>query len=292
MKLVEDVYRIAESFMKSPDYVVLKPENINQLAKQMKENGKIDFYPPDKDQDVYKGIILELVAASVNYCYWYGRHDIRPNGSNSTKMYELLMTSFDDFKHPNLESFSICIEKFIKALAINRFPLIEERARHLRELGGKAIELAITIENRYNIGIGRDVDMEYILSFLVENFPGFASDIFLKRASLFIIQLFRRFGWLEDELHELHVPADYQLPKMLKHFGCIDYYYAFDLEIQNHNLIPKHSQAECEVRSATILAMKELCKLTGWNVAEVDAYLFLRRHECNDAFHLCITTDY
>lgn len=292
MKLVEDVYEIAESFMNNSKYVKLNEPRIKEMADTMLTAGKTDFPFPDKTDDTFKLIVKEIVAASINYCYWYGRHDIRPGGASSTWMYQLLNQAFFDFEYADTEKFSECIERFIRALSIQRFPLLEERARHLRELKSDAIELAISIENQYSVGINFKNDMTYIMTYLVEKFPGFASDMFLKRASLFFIQLYRRFGWFGDELNLLHVPADYQVPKMLEHYSCIDYSDDLKYDIENHELIPKHSIKECEIRAATVLTIKKLCELTRWNVADVDSFFFLRRHDATEPFHLTITTDY
>jgi len=290
MKLVEDVFEIAESFMEEPEHVRINYTKINNIADTMLAAGKIKFPFPDEDDNVFKSIVLEIVAASINYCYWYGRHNVRPNNSSSTRMYELVMQAFSNFEYQN--QFESCIEKLIKLLAINRFPLIEERARHLRELKSQALYLANIIENRYVCGLGRSVDLTYMMESLVGSFPGFASDIFLKRASLFFLQLNRKFGWFADELNLLHVPADYQVPKMLEHFGCTYYTPALKEMIKNHQLIPKNSLEECEIRAATIMVVRKLCELTGWNVAEVDGFFFLNRHIATNPFHLTITTDY
>jgi hypothetical protein len=178
------------------------------------------------------------------------------------------------------------ISNFKKALSINRFPLLEERIKHLDELNNANTLI-------FTSGIAKGMySLEDGLSFLIENFPGYASDIFLKRASLLFIQFFRRFGWFDDELFKLHVPADYQVPKMLEHFGCTSYSPDLYHKIQTGQLIPKNSREECEIRSATILTMKKLSELTGWNIAEVDAFFFLKRHEVKKNFHLTITTDY
>ena len=291
MKLVENVYEIAESFMENPEYVKLNYEKIRETAHVIKTFPRPEFPIPDSDVNVFKGIVLELVAASINYCYWYGKSSIRPNGSSSTTMYELLMNAFYDFEYPDSTKFTQCIERFIRLLCINRFPLVEDRVRHLRELNDYGLDFCIGIENRYNAGI-INYDMNYFLNELVEKFPGFASDIFLKRASLFFIQLFRRFGWLKDELKNLHVPADYQIPKCLEYRGLIEYNDILQESISRNELIPKNSRQECEIRSATILTIKKLTKLTDWNVAEVDAFFFLQRKQINWPFHLTITTDY
>ena len=56
--------------------------------------------------------------------------------------------------------------------------------------------------------------------------------------------------------------------------------------------IQKNSIEECEIRSATILVMRELCQLTGNNIADIDTYFFTQRNLVESPFHLTITTDY
>jgi len=131
----------------------------------------------------------------------------------------------------------------------------------------------------------------YLMS-LVTTFPGFASDLFLKRASLFFMQMYRKLGWYEKMMSYLPVPADYQVPKMLKHFGCIKYKEPLNTIVEVGELIPKGSIMECEIRAATIIVCELLRQQTKWNMSEIDSWLWLRRKECNDPFHLTITTDY
>lgn len=282
MNLSESVNDLAKRFIEDSEFVDLDDQQIEYLAEEMKETGAPKFPIPEV-KDFFKGAVLELVAASVNYCYWYGKSSIRPLDSNSTKMYDLLLRAFKDF-HPG--NFKDCIVTFQVLLSQNRFPLLEERIKHLDELikfnGPDYIAGFINETETANV-------QEQMIK-LISIFPGFASDLFLKRASLFFIQLHRRFGWFD--LTGLHVPADYQVPKMLNHYKCISYDYSLISAIETCNLIPKGSLPECEIRAATILAVKKLCELTGWNVAEVDGYLFLKRHDCSDPFHLTITTDY
>jgi len=286
MNLVESVYQISESFMKDPEYVFMNEKEIEFVANDMKLVGKPTFPLPEVG-NVFKTILMELVAASVNYCYWYGKHNIRPNNSSSTTMYAALMEAFDDYvdDFPTRANFKKNINRFVEELAIRRFPLLEDRKRHLYQLLETGERFCEAIyQNHEEIGPN--------LETLVSLFPGFASDMFLKRASLFFIQLFRRFGWFENDLHNLHVPADYQVPKMLNHFGCLIYEDELQYAIDTDQLIPKHSQHECEIRAATVLTVKNLCILTGWNVAEVDGFFFTKRHDSTEPFHLTITTDY
>lgn len=285
MNLTESVYEISKDFMKNAEYVEI--QDLQSVAEDMIKAGPPKFKMP-KIHDIYKGVLVELVAASVNYCYWYGKSTVRPLGANSSKMYELLMTAFYDYEFGGkTPTFEHCIKTFSVLLSINRFPLLEERIKHLEELVKEDAEIFVAqlVDNE-------EITVQDSMMKLISIFPGFGSDIFLKRASLFYIQLFRRFGWYMNDLNSLHVPADYQVPKMLEYTGCIWYDQALQLAIEDSQLLPKGSSAECEIRAATVLAIKGLCEITGWNVAQVDGYFFLKRNECNNNFHLTITTDY
>ena len=285
MNLVDHVFEIAELFMKKRQHVVIDYQRIGEISNIIKNEQKTIFPIPDVD-NVLKGIVLELVAASVNYCYWYGRHDIRPGNASSTIMYELLLESFSNFDNSRV-SYENSISQFISLLSTNRFPMLQERAQHLNELKKDGFNFCSIVDS-----IDKEDVFEILFKTLIRLFPGFASDIFLKRASLFFLQLNRRFGWFEKELQNFFAPADYQIPKMLHHYKVI--YYSDELKnmINNHQLIPKNSLYECEIRASTILSIKGICELTKWNVADVDTYFFLKRHETKNPFHLCITTDY
>lgn len=290
MNFVKSVYELSETFMEEATLVRIKTEELEDVADVMIEQGPITF-PTPQVEDILKGVILEIVAASVNYCYWYGKSTVRPQQANSTKMYDLLLEAFARYKPSHKsKNFNECVDVFAIKLSQNRFPLLEERIRHLEELKKESAEqFAIGMVNDSEAGV---LNLDLYMMRLISMYPGFASDLFLKRASLFFIQLFRRFGWFANDLKKLHVPADYQVPKMLEHFDCISYDYSLSTAIDNNELIPKGSIAECEIRAATVLAIKVLCKLTGWNVAEVDGFFFLQRNETTKPFHLTITTDY
>ncbi len=288
MDLVKNVYEIAESFMEDAKEVMINYEEIKKVGNEMLQHGIIEFPLPQIENE-FKAVLLELVASSVNYCYWYGKSTVRPNGAGSTLMREHLGNAFFDYTEEDNNLFNTCLTRFINLLLINRFPLIEERMWHLNQLRYAAEAFAKNIIEE----VKNDVDdVNEVMNALITIFPGFASDIFLKRASLFFIQLNRRFGWYKNAVKKLHVPADYQIPKMLEHIGCISYSKPLKKTIKSNKLIAKNSIEECEIRSATLLTIKKLCELTGWGVPEVDGYFFLRRHEVTSPFHLTITTDY
>lgn len=288
MNYIENVYEIAESFMLHSRDVEIDWLGIENTVKLMKEAGRTTFEekesmrPKIESWEIYSECFLQLAGGAINYCYWYGRHNIRPNNCGSGKMFECVRKASDYYDR---------IDKFIKEVVINlsleRFPLLEEREKHLKELiidGKNFIDRVVTNKDA--------PDLNELLELMIALFPGYASDIFLKRASLFFIMLNRQFGWFEKALKTLHVPADYQVPKMLKHYNCLAYSKDLQNKIDNNELIPKHSQVECEIRAGTVLVCKALVERTGWNIADVDGWFWLNRNECKDPFHLTITTDY
>lgn len=298
MNLVENVYEIAESFMKDSSEVEMNYGVIEKISQEMLEQGPTEF-PLPYVENPFKAVLLELVASSINYCYWYGKSTIRPNGAGATFLRECLGNAFFDYKIEHYQKrakyiknryetkFNTCLTRFINLLIINRFPLIEERICHLNQLRNSAEDFARKVVDNKDVEDLNDLMIE-----LITFFPGFASDIFLKRTFLFFIQMNRRFGWFGEEVKTMLVPADYQIPKMLEYSQCFSYSLSLQQAIQSNKLIPKNSIEECEIRSATILTVKKLCEITGWNVSDVDSHFFLHRHEVDWPFHLTITTDY
>ena len=110
MTLVSQVWNLSDDIMKEAKYVSIiykypgiRSGCIKDTAKLLKdwlqreENKPEKTWPiPEVLQTDREVILYELIANSVNYCYWYGSSNIRPNGSSSTKMYELLNKAFED----------------------------------------------------------------------------------------------------------------------------------------------------------------------------------------------------
>lgn len=292
MGIVDNVFKISNEFMKDSDFVDVDYENLEGIADSMKSGGKKEFSPIIQDQDdtifLCEFITKQLFAGAINYCYWYGKSDIRPNNCSSSKMFEAVEDASNALRWP--DDLHIFAEHLKMNLAMGRFPLLEERFKHIDEIVTHGVDFAVMI---YDMRKSKTkTSVESLMEMMIKLFPGYASDIFLKRASLFFMMLYRFLGWFSEGMHNLHIPADYQVPKMLQHFGCINYTEDLWNAIMNNTPIPKYSQAECEIRAATILACKKLGDLTGWNAAEVDGWFWLKRKECNDPFHLTVTTDY
>lgn len=287
MNLVNSVFETAEKFMDNSMYVDINDKKLELVAKDMIKRKPKRFPNQNDDKDEFKSCLLQLIGGSINYCYWYGSSFIRPGESSSTKMFEVVEYAFKPYNRSGgIHSIDKCLDDLIKYLSMERFPLLEERIRHLNELRLDAHDYIKTVIQY------KDEKIEFLLNSMVQIFPGYASDIFLKRAFLFFAQLNRIFGWFEEDMHNIPVPADYQVPKMLQQYGILDYDEELQEAIETEQHLPKWSAAECEIRAATILACQQLCKKTKWSMPDVDAYFWLRRKEAINPFHLTVTTDY
>jgi len=311
MDLINKVFNISEEFMKNSLYVSINnayiKDSIERVAEDIKKELKNykDFwigYPKsiikkDKKNSEYKLVAYELIANSINYCYWYGRHDIRPNGSSSTLMYELLDESFLEADPPFNSNFSsICYDSitiFIKKLSLYGFPNLENRIRHLREIQNTIKRDGIDAINTISYKASKnEMSLEKLMKIIIENYPGYAGDIFLNRLFLFIMMIYRRTEWFKDEIHKIPIPSDYQIPKMLNYLDCINYKSILEEKIRKNEIIQSGSQIECEIRAASILVCKELAEKAECSMCDIDTYLWLKRKECKNPFHLTITTDY
>lgn len=288
--IIQQVFDMSEVILATqPTYVTINNYRLDEVANGMKLDGVPTF---GNEEAKYQtglrlGIHKELVASSINYCYWYGAHDIRPNGVSSISMYNDVNKCFDPAKDHAL-NFENRINNLVRLLSVHRYPLLEERKRHLYDLceERKAERFVSSI-------LLKDDSPNKLFHKMIETFQGFASDTFLKRASLFFIQLYRKYGWYKDDLMAtLFVPADYQVPKILRHFDCIKYSDQLAMKILAGELIEKHSLMELQIRAATIKVCTILQYATGWTIADVDTYLWTKRKLTSAPFHLTITTDY
>jgi len=214
----------------------------------------------------------ELWASAVNYCYWYGRDQLRPGGGGASEMYHIL----------NL-TFAHGAKEFGRSLISARFPLCEQRSRHLSEAYSfGSTEYGVTINHSLHFAIRE----------FIKALPGFAGDMFLKRTFLFFMMLHRRFGYWADEIHELPVPADYRVPQSLRHLGCLIYDHDLATKVDNEIHIPSGSMEELSIRAATIIACDRLSSISGVPLCQIDDWLWSTRFPDCKPFHLTVTTDY
>jgi hypothetical protein len=178
---------------------------------------------------------------------------------------------------------------------------MEKRLIHLNALARRNYILPATSRTVYKGDpiafqmvdmIAQRRDFQSVFHFLITYIDGFGDDPFLKRAILFFLQLNRIFGIYDDEIKDLPIPADYQVPKMMHSMGIINYSHRITFKISNGHHFQENSPEEMSIRAATIIAARQLGVLTGMSPADVDGWFFMQRKECSDPFHLCITSNY
>lgn len=281
-KIIDRVRIMSEDFVGDNMPVSINEDSITDLAKLMKAEGKMTMSAVD-GMNHAQTVLTELFASAINYCFWYGRYDFVPMAGSSNSMYDVIidavLNNFEGLIGPTF------VNAILDDLVFDRYPLIEERTKHLLEVALGTQEFVMFVL------VNRDNDARIVLHELVRRYPGFASDMFLKRAFLFVLQLNRKLDFFK-EIDKIPVPADYQVPKMLEHFGCLKYKKSLIDKIKSHTMIPRYSIEEVSIRGGTVLVCDKLAKVTGWTKSEIDAWLWLRRKECKKPFHLTITTDY
>lgn len=283
--MIESVFAIADQFMDNPEHVTINRDVLSKVSDEIPGRQPLQI----KRLPLPDLLTYELMAAAVNYCYWYGRHDVRPACGGASKMYEMLDIAWDCAVGFGDFEFDECFVSFKNLLAEQRFTLLEHRVRHLEEIEFQT-EFILNLSDAI---VKPEFDIDEWLTELCITVPGFGSDVFLKRACLFFMMVQRRTGIIEErQIRRLPIPADYQIPKMLRWKGVLDYSRKLSDLIANHELIPAGSLMECEIRAASIVACEQLAELSGKSMCEVDDYLWSNRHNCNDPFHLTVTTDY
>jgi hypothetical protein len=116
--------------------------------------------------------------------------------------------------------------------------------------------------------------------------------MFLKRAFLLATELHRGAGWFGPDMRGVPIPADYQVPKVLRRLGCIVYSDELSGAVEKGVQIPRGSAMECEIRSASILACDMIAEAADMDPCDVDSWLWNNRNNHEEPFHLTATTDY
>ena len=97
MNLSKSVFEIAESFMENPRFVNINREKLNETKEDMIKLGALPFYQDETSGQELLGTVHELVGGAINYCYWYGKHTIRPSDARSSLMWECVKNGFFDY---------------------------------------------------------------------------------------------------------------------------------------------------------------------------------------------------
>ena len=130
----ERVRALANDIAGKTDWVKIVNGAIEDVAQAIKMNQKGGEDKPVVPLEE-KTFFYSLIANSVNYCYWYGWHTIRPNGASSSAMHDFLRQSFhEEWSTGHFSGVYNVIDRFYTKMADAGFPLMEERYRHLQDI--------------------------------------------------------------------------------------------------------------------------------------------------------------
>lgn len=299
-RLDETAREFSERKVEAPNWRIkgVMPENDMIFPNHLLFMCAVDFCfrnwnkPNDKyDVDGFFG------SAAMGHCFQrrFGERPINPNEIlQITDSWESMMKFFGGKNLP---------------------PLLPERRKNLREVAevlkrefrGNVMHLLAAA--RFIVSVDERNGRLGIVSFLEECFPvTFGKDSkFKKRQQLFPLMYQGRAMDSEGRLPLFKDPdnigpiIDYQIPNVLRHRGVLKYSKELAEEIDSHQIIPKDSDKELEIRSAAGCAMARLLeKLNSylpfgarpWTMIELDNAVFSERHQVSTPHHLTPTTDY
>jgi hypothetical protein len=233
----------------------------------------------------HSDLLSEIMLAATNYCYCEGKSDCYPAGGGSSLLHEIMEHAVYSAVSDRSKAVDLASSQIIR----RRFPLPEQRIRHLREIADLP-EHKFTDLTALILG---EADIESVIEEMLTHFPGFTGDPYLTRVMLFFHMLHRRHGlYLPEEIAALPLPAGYQVPRVMADLGLICYSSRLQSRIQDAETIPAHSRLEHEIRANAILAAKKLADVAGLTVSSVDAILWGMRKQSLSPHHVTVTTDY
>lgn len=197
------------------------------------------------DQD--RTLVYLLVLDTINFCFWGG-----PGG------YWLLAERLRDvFQNGEALTDPGRLAKITSARLgelIGPVPMLEQRARALRELGRHGLDGLI---KKSAAGTARAL-AESLASYAdVVEYDGRDVPI-LKRAQLLAADLHGAGVASFADLGELTCFADYKLPQTLRHFGALEYSEPLRRRIDGYEELTAGEPCEVEIRAGAVMAVERL----------------------------------
>ena len=240
-------------------------------------------------KEVYKIIhAYNAINASLQYSFFLGNSTIRFDEIDSFWVMGVLDDIFRDAKVKSTQDIYTLRDTINEKLIASNITLLDTRITTVNEVFEKLD--FVKYGNNY-------LNIKYSIKML-KKLVCFKKDIFFKKG-LFAIMISNRMmpklrenKRYKKELYSLPVPADYQIPKMLRYFGLIKMSKELAKIIDSNTPLLENSEMELNIRAATIQACKKIAKNNDISVDDVDAYLFILRKECKSKHHICSTTNY
>ena len=250
-----------------------------------------------KDLDILAQYFF--IGNAINFCFWCNRYDQRfkyKQFTGSAAMWAVMRDNPQYLDANYLESFTVEQEPYIMSM-----PMPYERQMALREAGkvlnklygGKVISLCIECE----------WDAITIIDKITLEFNMWSDECrsvrFDKRAKLFVAMLHGRLAQNSPITHinKLSCLADYQVPKVLEHFGILRYPSYIKEAISRQFIFSSGSNEEFQIRFQTIGAMQQMCDYINTKGNEIcplelDYYVWNLSRSIEGPHHLTFTKAY
>ena len=209
-----------------------------------------------------------LVLDALNFCFWpldgYEYHHLA-GGLKQALLRD--STAFAAEKLAVLTSAQLTT--WLQADASQVIPLVDERARLLREVG--AVLLAHFDGQAANLVRAAHQSAVRLVQLVTAWFPGFrdhsvyqgAQAVFYKRAQIFVGDVWGAFEHtglgLFTDMDQLTCFADYRIPQLLRPLGILTLSAALAQAVDDRQEIPAGSEQELELRAATVIAVERMC---------------------------------
>lgn len=286
------LWKNLEVVLKNPQFVFLNEDRLREIALDWASD---DFMVPAWREEVFPESSTEFLefiglANSINFCFlnpynpksgeyffnWRGK-----KWSGSFGMAAALRAAMEkgvpllDWQFLQKLSKKQGKEIFCQDTEI---PLLEKRVNVLREIGAKLGNDSFgSFREIFRRGQWRAFDTESgigIITLLVNTLPSFSDAnyhrdfnvniAFHKRAQLLLmvyqgraLSESRNYPFIND-YQLLGPPADYELPKVLRSLGILEYAYILAGKVKNQKIILSGNRKELEIRVQTIKAMLKL----------------------------------
>jgi hypothetical protein len=209
--------------------------------------------PPWDGQRHFSGsrdrtITYLLVVDTINFSFW---------GGQGGGYWQLAERVRDVFENSDALADPARLARMTPARLgelIGSFPMLEQRAKALRELGRHGFDGLV---KRGATATARAL-AENLASFAdVVEYDGHDVPI-LKRAQILPADLHGAGVANYGDLGDLTCFADYKLPQVLRHFGVIEYSEPLRRRVDGLEELPTGEPAEVEIRAATVVAVERL----------------------------------
>lgn len=315
------VLSTTEFVVNNAKYVKINRKEIKDFCKKFSES-HINHWLNEAPFDLTKlnekdKLHFLLVFNAISFSYWGNpKWTVEYNGEKFDGAFGMIATLGKAIKNkmPLLDMkylSNISENDFKKVTKGNvRIPLFEERLHILKEIGE-------IMTKKFNEDFGvlikqADNDATKILDSIIANFPSFEDSslykgeriYFYKRAQLLVSDICqvsneKVFSKLKN-VNTLTACADYNLPKVLRQLGILEYAKELAEKIDKKIEIQKGSEEEVEIRASTIWAIefirqklkKDIPKISSIHINDHLWLLGQIKSSEDKPYHLTRTTTY